>query len=381
MKNDDILFLSSDDWGWKTSKYHLSKRLASENRVLFTSSIGFRAPTASREHAGRIIAKLKAFFAGAREMPEGPYVVTPIVIPFAGFPFRERLNRVLFSLQMKWTFRKLGFSPKYVFVFSPNWYPYLSMFDAKIVYYCVDEQAAFSAIDESLFRDFDHRISELSDVIFCSSHLLYRRKEERYAKAKYSPHGVEYELFRKAVVPGIENEPDDIQSIPRPRLLFFGHLSYDWVDPALLKHIASKRKHWSIVLIGRNSFNDDEFDDYSNVKVLGERDFQELPAYCAHSDIGLIPFVNSELVANCNPLKLPEYLSAGLPVVSTSIPEVEQHAGAHVRVAADFDEFVAACDELLAHASPDRARAISDSMMNRSWENRVAEIGSILDEL
>ena len=70
MKNESIVIFSSDDWGWKTSKYQLSIRFARDNKVLFVSSIGFRAPRASSEDMGRIIRKLKSFFSGLNKIQD-----------------------------------------------------------------------------------------------------------------------------------------------------------------------------------------------------------------------------------------------------------------------------------------------------------------------
>ncbi len=381
MKNKDIIFLSSDDWGWKTSKYHLSKRLANNNRVLFVSSIGFRAPTASREHLGRIFTKLRKFFSGIKQVPEGPYVLSPIVIPFSWFPFRKQANSLLFRMQIAHACRKLKFKSDFVFMFSQNWHPYLSIFDSKLVYYCVDDQSAFSSIDQQKFRELDQKSTEQADIVFCSSYKLYETKLAINKNTHYSPHGVEYEAFSQAAKPQAFEEPADISALARPRLVFFGHISNDWVDASTVKHLAGERPDWSILLLGRYSMSPSEFDDFPNVHVLGEKEFHELPAYCAYSDIGLIPFVDSELVRNCNPLKLPEYLSAGIPVVSSSIPEVSRHAGPVVKVAASNAEFLAHCDALIKDAPNHSRQALSESLANRSWEARVEAIYSKLDAL
>ena len=379
MNGRNVLILSSDDWGWKTSKYHLSKRLARDNQVLFISSIGFRSPTASREHMGRILRKLKSFLRGPVEVPEGLYVLTPLVIPFQGFPARKRLNRWLFRLQIWWASRRLGFRPDLVLVFSQNWQPYLELFKTRIAYYCVDEQSAFSDIDEDWFRETDRQVCEQADVIFCSSKRLYETKRQTYPYTYYSPHGVEHALFSRAVFDAQLPVPEDVKTIPSPRLLFFGHLSYDWVDTRLIHHIAKAEPGWQIVLVGRYSLHEAEFAERANIHVVGEREFADLPAYCANADVGLIPFVNSELTRNCNPLKLFEYLSAGLPVVSTDIPEVRQASKQEVFVAGNYDDFVVSCRQAMQSMTPERSIDLSRSMSQFDWDRKVSEIGAVID--
>jgi len=124
-----------------------------------------------------------------------------------------------------------------------------------------------------------------------------------------------------------------------------------------------------------------EFSRHNNIFILGERDFEDLPSYCAHCDIGIIPFVDSDLVRNCNPLKLYEYLSAGLPVVSTAIPEVQYLENDCIRVSTSETEFVAECEHLLSTFSTKRSAELSNSMSGASWESRVANITQILEGL
>jgi hypothetical protein len=95
-----------------------------------------------------------------------------------------------------------------------------------------------------------------------------------------------------------------------------------------------------------------------------------LPAYAKGFDVGLIPFPISEVTLNANPLKAREYLAAGLPVISTRIPEVA--ALGQCRVAADADGFVAEVASALRDRGSRRAR--SDSMAGESWEARLNEI-------
>jgi len=118
----------------------------------------------------------------------------------------------------------------------------------------------------------------------------------------------------------------------------------------------------------------------ANVHLLGQKRHDELPAYCKGFDAGVIPYRIDERMTFVNPLKLREYLSAGLPVVSTPVPEVVRHA--HLcRVADSPEAFVAALDAALAEASPAARRARSDAMAQETWSARVAAVTHTVDEL
>ena len=75
-----------------------------------------------------------------------------------------------------------------------------------------------------------------------------------------------------------------------------------------------------------------------------------LPGYLAGWDVGLMPFAINESTRFISPTKTPECLAAGLPVVSTAVPDVV-HAYGHtglVEIAADAEEVVLAIERLLA---------------------------------
>ena len=55
---------------------------------------------------------------------------------------------------------------------------------------------------------------------------------------------------------------------------------------------------------------------------LGGKTYQELPAYIAGWDVGIMPFALNEATRYISPTKTPEFLAAGLPVVSTAIHDV-----------------------------------------------------------
>jgi len=378
MNNEDIILFSSDDWGWKTSKYQLSIRFARNNRVLFVSSIGFRAPKASTQDFLRIFTKLKSFFKGIRKIEDKLFVLTPLVVPFNKIPCSDAINRLLLNVQLKYAKWKLGIKVPYVFVFSQNWLDFVSTIQCKkMIYYCVDDQSGFQGIDEGKFENQDREMARKADLVFCSSQKLCEQKEYYNTSTYHMPHGVNYELFSRVVFDEELELANDIRPIPKPVLGFYGHISYDWVDVDLLKYIANKKPEWSILLIGKYSLKEDEFKHYSNIYVIGERKFEELPTYCKGIDVGLIPFVSSKLTDNCNPLKLYEYLAAGLPVVSTDIPEVRNYRDA-VLIADNMESFVKCCQQAISEKSSESARSRSLSMKTASWDDKVDEIYSII---
>jgi glycosyltransferase involved in cell wall biosynthesis len=146
------------------------------------------------------------------------------------------------------------------------------------------------------------------------------------------------------------------------------------VDQALLCQLADRHPEWNIVLLGQQLVDVSALRKRPNVHLCGRKRHAELPAYCKAFDVGLIPYVVSERMQYVNPIKLREYLSAGLPVVSTAVPEVGRYAE-HCTVAESYDDFEAAVVRALASDSPERRRARSEAMRSETWEHKVACVG------
>lgn len=381
MKQSSIIIFSSDDWGWKTSKYQLAIRFARDNTVLFVSSVGFRAPSVSKADLGRIWRKLVSFFKGVKAVHPNLYILTPLVIPFRRGGSVERLNTLLLRAQLAWACVKLGMGAPYIFVFSQNWHDFVLTMKRKIlVYYCVDNQAGFTGVDAMRFQEKDVSLTTRADLVFCSSRKLFERKRQINARTLYLPHGVNHQLFSQALFDSGLPVASDAAGLSAPVLGFYGHISYDWVDVELLKFLARERPGWTIILLGRYSLQENEFAGLSNIVYLGEKDFEALPGYCKAMDVALIPFVVTPLTQDCNPLKLYEYLAAGLPVVSTEIPEVRAF-GEDVHVAGTHEEFLALCERALVDDSAQARAARSRSVAKATWDDRIDAIYEAIDGL
>ena len=74
-------------------------------------------------------------------------------------------------------------------------------------------------------------------------------------------------------------------------------------------------------------------------------------------------------------------MAAEKPVVSTPVPGVVQLYGAQVVIARTGEDFIAACEALLAEparARQQRAEAMLNTVFSRPWNHTVAEIHRML---
>jgi len=117
-----------------------------------------------------------------------------------------------------------------------------------------------------------------------------------------------------------------------------------------------------------------------NIHLLGNRSYDELPAYVQAFDVGIIPYVLNDWTRSVDPLKLLEYLAAGIPVVTTAIPEVFKYAEA-VRIADTRERF----EEAVAASLTDTgaaARAARQSVARKhTWESRADRLIEIVEQV
>jgi hypothetical protein len=116
------------------------------------------------------------------------------------------------------------------------------------------------------------------------------------------------------------------------------------------------------------------------VHLLGGRPYEQLPAYCRGFDVGLIPFRMNRLTRAVNPIKLREYLAAGLPVVSSPMQAVLGYAPA-VRCAQNLEQFLVACESALDEARQGGWGGRQRLVRAESWAARVEHLSRLVTEL
>jgi teichuronic acid biosynthesis glycosyltransferase TuaH len=185
----------------------------------------------------------------------------------------------------------------------------------KVVYFGQDDWATGEAVRPwwSLYREAYARIEERGAAIFVVSEELAARVSPRAAVV---PNGVIADFWRPR-----HSAPPRIEKLPQPRAIYTGTID-DRLDANLVELIASAVP--SLIMIG-------EVSDPSvlrwlrsidNVHVFEAVGQLELAATVQACDIGVIPHRDQAGIRAMSPLKLYEYLAAGLPVISVDFPPI-----------------------------------------------------------
>jgi len=353
-------------------------RLSQNNRILWINSIGNRNPSASVRDVKRVFKKVRDFFGGCRQVAENIYTFSPLAIPFHGNAAARALNRRSLAWSVRRAHRRLGFKNPITWTFLPTSAEVVGALDEKlIVYHCVDEFSEFTGTDKNAILAMERDLLRKADLVLVSSGPLYETKRLYNPRTSVVTHGVDLDHFRKACDPKTVL-PADIAGLSHPVIGFYG-LVADWVDLNLIRFLAVSRPSWSFVLIGKVDTDVSAIEGLTNVHMLGRKPYSALPSYCAGIDVAILPFAINELTLASNPLKLREYLAAGLPVVTTNIPEARR-LGEHVRVGATYDAFMAHIETYLAQGAGPQL-SISDAMAGESWDAKVEEMSSLIQPL
>jgi glycosyltransferase involved in cell wall biosynthesis len=370
LRGRDMLCFSHDWSGDPLSKTHLMKLLARDNRVLWVNSIGYRAPTASAADLGRAWRKLKAAASPLTEPLPNLHVLSPLAVPAWGSPAVRAFNKKFLRWQVRRAMRKLGFRRPINWVFNPAAAVLAgSLGEERVIYYCVDEYTAFAGVPSESLIELERGLLRRADLVVVSAERLLRSKGPYNPRTVLVRHGVDFDHFRTALDPATE-VPSEIRNLPKPVIGYFGLMSPDWVDVPLLEAAARHFAGGSLVLIGKVAMDLGPLTKLPNVHVLGRKPYEMLPAYCKGFDAAVIPFPVSEVTLNANPLKAREYLAAGLPVVSTPIPEVEVLGTCGI--GRTPGEFIQRLEEALTDPAPSAER--SERMRTEGWAARLDEV-------
>lgn len=374
----DIICFANDWHSDPLSKKHIMTRLAKRNRVLWVNSIGTRRPELSGRDLRRAVKKFKESVAGYKQVAQNITVLAPLAIPFHGSKMAQAFNRRWLTWSIRHAARRLGFKDVITWTFLPSTAGVAGNLGEKLlIYHCVDEFSEFTGSDKAALLEMERRLMQRADAVIVSSALLLEAKRRYNPKSYLVRHGVDVHHFRRACDPQTLI-PADLAALPKPIVGFFGLIA-DWVDLKLVRELALARPKHSFALIGKIDTPTAVIDDLKNVHLFGPKDYSTLPGYCKGFDVAVLPFAINPLTVAANPLKLREYLAAGLPVISTAIPESAQTSGT-IRIANTTEEFLRHLDECTSPGQSGPKLSVSRTMDEESWDIKVEEMCAVVNQ-
>jgi len=375
---DPILFLSGIRWNFARQRHqHLAEGFARRHPVLFVE-MGLSPAHLGRAGAETVV-HWRNWARGVRAEGENLRIyAAPPALPFVRrFLGIQRINLRLMYRGVVRALAALNLDRPLVWVSDPYFGAIPPEMGKGMVVF--DWIHAGGEEEESrrgrVYRALLAEVRNQADLIFTPSRLIMERHGAGDRRFHYLPHGVSEGWLHPAPV---SPPPPEIVSLPRPILGFSGTIG-PALDAVLLGALARLRPDWSFVLIGEIRSFPGVLPSAPNVYYLGPRPPRELPRYLGAFSAGIIPYRVGPETETVHPVKTYEYLAAGLPVVSTPLPEI-RHLREVVGFAASPREFVARLEEEIGGDTPEKRAARRHFAHDNTWEKRVEEIERIIAE-
>ena len=247
----------------------------------------------------------------------------------------------------------------------PFWYDIAAVLpNSRVVYDCMDHHEGFGNTADAVLQ-LERALMRNADLTITTSAWLDQ------IVSTHTPHRA---LVRNAgEFSHFARKPDTLYVEPQGRRIigYYGAIA-EWFDLDLVEAIAARFADCCILLIGDDTVQAKaRFAHLPNVVMTGEVAYAQLPKYLHAFDVCLLPFKVIPLTLATNPVKVYEYLSAGKPVVSVDLPEMQQFDDL-VRVAQDTEGFLSAIDAVLLEGED--AQAITqrqDFAREQTWTHRA----------
>lgn len=263
-------------------------------------------------------------------------------------------------------------------IMHPVFYPFLSVAPPDFLLYdCYDEYTETPGQPASrLIRQYEDILLRRADYTMVASDIVYQRKKDRARYLERVPNPTDLSLFYPARETGLD-VPADMATLPGPRAVYIGGLKVD-LDQALLLQLAAAFPKVSWVFIGRSEGADiSRLSASPNIHFLGYRPIAQIPAYLKAAHFGLIPYLLNDYTSMIQPNKAVEYLAAGLGVLSSAIPGLQELFSEEICFYRNASEAVEQVKKLLAAPRLNLPKA---QLVPYDWEHYLHRIQLQIDE-
>jgi glycosyltransferase involved in cell wall biosynthesis len=377
-----------DDWdGLWRNRQQLLSIFARQNKVLFVEKERHLRPTLARFRQGDLgLSDLHR--SSIQHVSDNLFVFRhPVWLPVSGrFPLKQ-LTRKIRWLCLKNAVRKLQMSQPIVWFYHPKWLDMVEKFSSARLrlYHVIDEYTSYQG--KTLFRrrldeEGEKKMLAQVDAVIVVSQKLYEAKRSFNKNIYLVQNGVNYQAYSDALAnPTL---PDKLKTIKQPRLGYSGLIG-DKLNLGMLKDLAQKNPEWSLVFLGPVNVSIQAktwqaLQAMSNVHYLGLVEVSQVPHYVKGFDVGLMPYLQDHHSGTISPLKLYDYLAAGLPVASIDIPAAREFSP-HIHLADSPESFSQAVRTALTDTTPERRQARRNVAAQHTWEARVELLSDLIQAL
>jgi glycosyltransferase involved in cell wall biosynthesis len=392
LNNRNILCISGTEWNGNYIKavVELMKVLSAKNNILFVEN----AYTYKDAIAG-VSDKDKIDFAKAFGLKSRIRTITtdnggtvnilfpPLVFPVNFLPegalYKSLLhfNAWLLRRTVKKALKKLNMQHELINFTSFN--PGMGLMTGRtfnektLIYHCYDEiKGAPYWLSKHGLR-LEAGFMKMVDAVIVTSKGLYDSKKDLCKQCFIVKNAVKVDLFKKG-----------FNQLPNPGKKVVGYVGTvdDRSDYDLLHHLFTSMPDAEFVFVGRilSERGKAILSKYPNVKIEGPKMPEQLPPYLQTFSVGIIPFVKDDFTKGIYPMKINEYLAAGLPVVSTNFGDIADFAGL-IKITDDKEAFLQYVLSEIAGDTPEKRTARLKTAENNTWDKRAEELSNVIEQV
>ncbi len=391
----DFIILTSGRWdnAYSSTIFSLAQEIAKQHRVFFVDH-----PFTWKDYYQHCDAQYMQRRRSALLHGKDPYhtvghqlvaVTTRLMLPINWLPpgrfynALANINERIFARCIKKLLADYDIHD-YVFInsFLPHYFRKFPPFfrPQQFVYQTVDDMRHAPYLNKHGAYLEDQTIRR-ADITLTTSTELYRLKKPLSRRIHVVPNAANIALFGTAYHDELP-VPTELAKETRPIITYVGNTIADRTDFDVLRQMAQHHTDKLLLMIGPYEASPVQASgllDLPNVRFLGPRPIDEIPAYLQHAHCAIIPFLCNPLTKSIYPLKINEYLAAGKPVVTTPFSE-DILSFKHIYVASSGESFARQVGIALAEDDTQRQQQRVAEAKSNSWERRAAQLLDIVQQ-
>jgi glycosyltransferase involved in cell wall biosynthesis len=211
------------------------------------------------------------------------------------------------------------------------------------------------------------------DATIVTSKGLYHSKCAETQRCFIVNNAVKASLFRQGFNPDVN---------PSKKVIGYVGSVDDRLDYDLLHHLFTQMPDATFTFVGRINSERGKaiLKKYKNVKLEGAKAPELLPAYSKQFSVGIIPFIKDEFTKGIYPMKINEYLAAGLPVVSTDFSDLSDFEEV-IKITDNKEDFLKYLLEEIATDSTAKRQSRLAIAEGNTWGKRAEELSDVIEKV
>lgn len=305
-----------------------------------------------------------------------PPPVLPInwLSPGPLYDFLQKINTAWVNWTLKRYLRRLDMRKDLIHInaFNPDYgrFTLPNLRAALHLYYCYDKieaaqwAARHGAHAEAIF------LAQVDGAVFSSKGLL-RAKGGVSPSSQLIQNGVNFDLFHQAY----------LSEATAKTVIYIGAIDFR-IDYTLMKEVIASLSDYDFHFVGpvKEPAAAQQLADFPQVRFTGSVGVEELPAVLKGCAAGIIPFEENDFTKGIYPLKVNEYLAAGLPVITTEFGDMADFKPI-MPVVRNAQAFTKALQEEVANDSVEKREQRVAFARDNAWWARAEALSDYIMKL